>query len=300
MFKDLHHPGCFVLGVLETLSLACMEFLALLLAFDLELWWKHCSNKCFENCHPGLPSVVVSGVTEFVLHRCVPFPSLECPCKCRSSCSSDPLFWWCSNAGSLSLVLGAAHCGGGLNHSTYTTLKQNPWHWVFSVFLKTENFFQMLGIISDPNPDVDSFWQHQSHLEEVSKPLWKPLGRLWCILALPPVLPWVLGNFLEQHRADRHCHCSVKQEKQRFGFGGMCPPLVSSLWRSMEPRQLGRRAQLLHGHVSVLVARLWHVPVTAKACGAVWMCLGEEPNAAVGDRAVAESPDNRWLLAVVW
>lgn len=73
IFKYLYHPGCLVLGVLETLSLASKEFLALLFAFDLELWWKHCLNKCFENCHPGLPSVVVSGVTEFILHKSLPF-----------------------------------------------------------------------------------------------------------------------------------------------------------------------------------------------------------------------------------
>lgn len=240
-----------------------MEFLALLLAFDLELWWKHCLNKCFENCHPGLPSVVVSGVTEFILHRCVCFPNLECPCRCRGSCRSDPLFRGCSNARSLSLVLRAAHCGEGLNHCPYTILKQNHWHWVFSLFLRTENFFQMLGIISDPKPDIDSFWQQQSHLEEVSKPLWKPLGWLWCILALPAVLHWVLGNFwqLVEHRADRHCHCPVKRERQRSGFGGMCSPLVSSLWRSM-----GRRAQLLHGCgvVPALAARL------VVLCGCVW------------------------------
>lgn len=58
----------------------------------------------------------------------------------------------------------------------------------------------------------------------------------------------------------------------------------------MEPTQLGRRAQLLHGRGVVM----------AKSCGPVWMCLGEEPNAAAGDRAVAESPDSRWLLAVIW
>lgn len=38
---------------------------------------KHCLNKCFENCHPRLPSVVVSGVTEFILHKSVPFLDLE-------------------------------------------------------------------------------------------------------------------------------------------------------------------------------------------------------------------------------
>lgn len=37
ILKYFHHLGCLVLEVLETLSLACMEFLALLLAFDLEL-----------------------------------------------------------------------------------------------------------------------------------------------------------------------------------------------------------------------------------------------------------------------
>lgn len=37
IFRYLHHPRCLVLGVLETLSLACVEFFALLLVFDLEL-----------------------------------------------------------------------------------------------------------------------------------------------------------------------------------------------------------------------------------------------------------------------
>lgn len=205
-------------------------------------------------------------------------------------------YFWCFRA---------AHCGEGLSHSTYTALKQNCQHWVFSLFLETENFFHMLGIVSDPKPDVDSFQQHQSRLEEVSKPLWNCLGWLWCILALPAVLPWVLGNFWElvEHKAGRHCHCLVKREKQRSDFvGTRVPPLVSSLWRSMERRHLERSAQLLHGCVTVpvLVARLQHVCVMAKGCGPLWMYLGEEPNTAAGDRAVTEGPVSRWLLALIW
>lgn len=65
---------------------------------------------------------------------------------------------------------------------------------------------------------------------------------------------------------------------------------------------LKSRVQLLHGLVTVpvLVARLQHGCVTAKGCVPLQMYLGEEPNTAAGDRAVAESPVSRWLLAVIW
>lgn len=278
IFRYLHHPRCLVLGVLEILSLACIEFLTSLLAFHLELWWKHCLNKCFENCHPRLPSVVVSGVTEFILHKSVPFLDLECQCKCRGSCRSHPLFTWCSNARSLFLVLGAAHCGEGLNRSTYTALKQNRRHWVFSLFLETENFFHMLGIVSDPKPDVDSFQQHQSHLEEVSKPLWNCLGWLWCILVLPAILPWVLGNFWElvEHKAGRHCHCVVKREKQRTAFvGTRIPPWCPSsgeawspdIWRGAHSFSMAmlRCLSLLPGSST----SVWRQKVVV-LCGCIW------------------------------
>lgn len=83
---------------------------------------------------------------------------------------------------------------------------------------------------------------------------------------------------------------------------GHVSPLDVSLWRSMEPRQLERRAQLLHGRVRVpvLVARLQHICVMAKGCGPLQVYLGEQPSRAAGDRAVAESPVRKWLLAVIW
>lgn len=84
---------------------------------------------------------------------------------------------------------------------------------------------------------------------------------------------------------------------------GTCvPPWCPPSGQGMEPGQLERRAQLLHGRVvvPVLVARLRHVCVMAKGCGPLQMCLGEEPNAAAGHSAVAESSVSRWLLTVIW
>lgn len=274
-----------MLGVLETLSSACIEFLALLLAFHLELWWKHCLNKCFENCHPGLPLVAVSGVTEFILHKSVPFSNLECPYKYRGSCRSDPLFRCCSKARSLSLVLRAAHCGESVNRCTYTTLKQSHQHWVFSLFLETENFFQMLGIISDPKPDVDRFWQHQSHLEEVSKPLWKRLGRLWCVLRCQQ--PCLEFWELVEPKAGRHCHCLVKGET-KLALKGHVSPLGVLCLEQPGAQRAGEESTdspwPCSGACPYCQAAARHVCVTAKGCGPLRRCLGEEPNTAAGDR----------------
>lgn len=76
----------------------------------------------------------------------------------------------------------------------------------------------------------------------MSKPLWKCLGWLWCVLALPALLSWVSGNFWE-HKVGRHCRCLVKREKQRIGFErDMCPPLVSSLWAGHGARAAGEES----------------------------------------------------------